>query len=510
MIQKNLILATFILAKFFLQYTLIGPEYELQRDEFLHLDQANHLAWGYLSVPPVTSWNSFLIQLLGNSVFWVKFFPALWGALTMVLVWKGVEELKGDLFAMVLAVTAVFLSALLRLNTLYQPNSLDVLCWTAVYFFLIKYVNSEKPQWMYMSALVLAFGFLNKYNIIFLLLGLIPAVLVVKERRLFLNSHLIGAGLLALVVVAPNLWWQYKHGFPVVHHMQELAEKHLVNVNVAGFLKGQLFFFIGSFFLIVAALFALFIYQPFRKYKLFGWSFVFTLLLFLYFKAKDYYVIGLYPIYLSFGAVVFSDLTSKGWRKIGRPVAMLLPVLFFIPMYNLVFPNKSPAYIAAHREDYQALGLLRWEDGKDHSLPQDFADMLGWKEMAEKVDRIYAGMPEKEVTLVVCDNYGQAGAINYYSKEGIRATSFSADYVNWFDLSPSYKHLIRVKEARGGEEELAQTAPYFESAIVADSVTNAYAREFGTKIFCFVGSKVNINLRIRQEIDEEKNKWLRK
>jgi hypothetical protein len=54
--KKELIFLTgFIILKFILQYFLISPEYDLQRDEYLHLDQANHLAWGYLSVPPLTS-----------------------------------------------------------------------------------------------------------------------------------------------------------------------------------------------------------------------------------------------------------------------------------------------------------------------------------------------------------------------------------------------------------------------------------------------------------------------
>ena len=30
------------------------------------------------------------------------------------------------------------------------------------------------------------------------------------------------------------------------------------------------------------------------------------------------------------------------------------------------------------------IGLLKWEDQKDHELPMDFADMLGWKELTEK------------------------------------------------------------------------------------------------------------------------------
>ncbi|CEJ71010.1 hypothetical protein BN1195_03349 [Chryseobacterium oranimense G311] len=65
--KKNyLLLIFFIIAKFILQYSLISTEYELHRDEYLHLDQANHLAWGYLSVPPMNSWLAWLIKLLGG------------------------------------------------------------------------------------------------------------------------------------------------------------------------------------------------------------------------------------------------------------------------------------------------------------------------------------------------------------------------------------------------------------------------------------------------------------
>src|SRR5215203_4296615 len=134
MSKKTIILIGFIIVKILFQYFLINPEYDLHRDEYLHLDQGDHLAWGYLSVPPVTSWISFVIKLLGDSVFLIKFFPAAFGALTLVLVWKTIEELKGSLFALIMGATAVLFSVLLRLNILYQPNSLDVLCWTAFYY----------------------------------------------------------------------------------------------------------------------------------------------------------------------------------------------------------------------------------------------------------------------------------------------------------------------------------------------------------------------------------------
>src|SRR5260221_12492070 len=88
MTKKAMILACFIIIKFLLQYFLINPEYDLQRDEYLYLDQANHLAWGYSSVPPVTSWISNIVFYLGNTIFWVRFFPSLFVELTIALVWK--------------------------------------------------------------------------------------------------------------------------------------------------------------------------------------------------------------------------------------------------------------------------------------------------------------------------------------------------------------------------------------------------------------------------------------
>ena len=220
--KNGIILICFITAKFLLQYLLYNPVYDLQRDEYLYLDQANHLAWGYLSVPPVTSWISRVIGCLGNTVFWIRFFPALFGALTIVVVWKAIEELKGSLFASILGATCLLFSCLLGLNALYQQNSLDVLTWTTFGFVLIKYINTQKTKWLFIGAVVFAIGFLNKYNFLFLLIGLFPAIALSQQRRLFAKKELILSVLLALLLVLPNLLWQYDNHFPVYYHMKDL------------------------------------------------------------------------------------------------------------------------------------------------------------------------------------------------------------------------------------------------------------------------------------------------
>ncbi len=505
MTKKTIILIAFIILKFALQYILISPEYDLQRDEYLHLDQAHHLAWGFLSVPPVTSWFSYLIFLLGNSIFWIKFFPALFGVLTLIIVWKTIETLKGNLYALILGATCILFSCLLRLNTLYQPNSLDVLCWTAFYYVVIQYIMTEEKKWFYIGAVVFAFGFLNKYNILFLLIGLLPALLLSNQRKILGEKKLYFALILGLLLILPNLVWQYNNQFPIVHHMKELAETQLVNVDRADFLKEQLLFFIGSFLVILAGLYALLFYKPFANYKFFFAAILFTLIVFIYFKAKAYYAIGLYPVYIAFGAVFLSNILNTGWKRYLQLVFILIPLLLFIPMYNLAFPNKSPEYIVQHPEKYKKLGMLRWEDGKDHELPQDFADMLGWKELARKTDSVYSSLPNSENTLVLCDNYGQAGAINYYSKKGIKAVSFNADYVNWFNLDVKYKNVIRVIEYEEAEAEFKETSQHFQSSAYVGQITNKYAREYKTSIFTFINAKVDINKILEQEIKEVKD-----
>ncbi len=505
--KRSLILLGFILAKFLLQYLLISPAYDLQRDEYLHLDQANHLAWGYISVPPVTSWIAYLIKLLGNGVFWVKFFPALFGALTMALVWKITEELKGNLYALVLGALAILVSVILRINILFQPNSLDIFFWTLTYFTLIKYFNTKDFAWIYMCALAVAFGILSKYNIIFLIAGLFPALLLTPQRKIFLSKHLYISMGIVLIIILPNIIWQVRNHFPTFNQLQELARTQLVNVKRMDFVKEQFFFFLGSLFIIFAAFVALLFYKPFKKFRFIALGFLFTIALFIYFKAKAYYAIGLYPVLIAFGSVYLEKLLGNGkWRYL-RPVSIIIVILLAIPFIKIGFPYRSPAQIALHAQAFKKFGLLRWEDGKGHALPQDFADMIGWSALAKNVDSVYRNINDKTHTLVLCDNYGQAGAINYYSAfKNINAVSLNADYINWIPLDKEIKNVILVQDPDDDDTGRVKERPLFDTVYRVGVNANEYSREQGRKVYLLKGAKVDINSTIGDEIKKRKNR----
>ncbi len=506
MSKKTLLLCFFILLKITLQYFLVNPAYDLHRDEYLHLDQARHLAWGFESVPPFTSWISWMILQLGNGVFWVKFFPAVFGALTLLLVWKTIEALNGSLFAMILGAVAVLFSAILRLNMLYQPNSFDILCWTFLYFSFIKYIQSYTSKWLWIAAFAFAIGFLNKYNIVFLLLGFLPAIMLTEHRKIFISKTFYFSTIATILLISPNLVWQYHNDFPVIHHMKTLSATQLVNVNRVDFLKEQLLFFLGSLFVIIAAIIALVRFPPFKKYRVFGWSIIFTLSIFVYFKAKGYYAIGIYPVYLAFGAVYLEHLFQVGWKRYLKPVAILFIFVVFIPFYKIAFPVPSPEYTQQNSGQLKSLGLLRWEDGRDHQLPQDYADMLGWSELAQKTDSAFNSLPDKEHTLVLCDNYGQAGAINYYSTyKNMRAVSMNADYINWFPLEKmEIKNVILIKDATDDDVERTREKKLFRSVYVSGRIEHPLAREIGTTIYILRDATTSINKILKDEIMERK------
>ena len=454
LLSRYWILLVLVTVKLILQYVVVNPVYELHRDEFLYLDQANHFAFGYISVPPFTAVIAKIVYLLGGGLFWVRFFPALFGALTVVFVWLTIEELGGSLFSRILASAALIFSALARINILFQPNSWDILTWTIVFYLLIKFIKSEKPGWLYLLSVVIAVGFYNKYNMIFLLAGLVIGLLLTYQRKILTKSSFWKALILSLLILTPNIIWQVANHFPVFQHMKVLKANQLDNNTSMDFLKSQLLFFIGSLPLTVAALFAFFVYKPFKPFRFIGITFAVVLALFAVMKAKGYYAVGIYPVIIAFGSVYIDNISTKKWRPIIIPLLIGINLGIFIFTLKVVYPVYSPAEIRANAQTFERFGMLRWEDGKNHNLPQDFADMLGWHEMADKSIAAYKLVPADELdnTLIICNNYGQAGALNYYNKGKMpEAYAFNTDYIYWLPSFNKIDNIIVVGKKPGEE-----------------------------------------------------------
>ncbi len=477
----QIILFTLVIIKFALSYASVHPAYEFQRDEYLYLDEANHLAWGFLEVPPALAIQAWITKALGNQWYWVRFWPALFGALTMWVIGLTIKRLQGSWFALTLAGVGFLASAYLRINILFQPNALEFLCWSIYFYLLISYMQAPKNKYLYLLGLFIGLGLLNKYSVIFFLAAAFPVIAISRYRPVFLKPAFYLALLIGLVVFLPNLIWQWQHQFPFFQHMQELKTTQLDLVKPTDFLKDQLLMSFPGAFIWLAGLLALFLAPWARPFRVIGWIYLGVIGIFLLLHGKSYYALGLYPVLLAFGGVAWERLVAVKWQLYLRPVLLLLPLFLMAPVVPLLLPVLSPEATARYCQKFKAIGILRWEDGQDHLLPQDYADMLGWEEMAALVRKAYAQIPaaEHNQTIIWCDNYGEAGAVNYYNAKYQlpRAHSTNASYALWSPPRVNPKIVILVSY-----EAPTDLIPHFKSAQIVGRLNNPLYRESETHV----------------------------
>ena len=504
----------FALVKFASGLALAGyGTYELHRDEYLYLNYGRHLAWGYLEVPPLTALQSWVALALGGGFFWVKAWPLLWGAGTVYVVVRLARRLGGGPWAQALAGLCYLCTAYGRLNLLFQPNSFEVFAFTLSTYLLVRHAQPDgQPRHLYWLGVVMGLGVLNKFTTFFFGAAVLGALLLTDYRSLTRRPAWGAAGL-ALLVAAPTLLWQVAHGLPFRHHMALLRESQLVHVGLGDFWRSQLLLCVSALLVWGPGLLAALAGRPVPATRVVGWLWVLGLGILTLLHGKDYYALGYYPALFAVGAVWWQARLAgvAGWLGgAARAALLLVPPLVLAPLFVLVYPVLSPAAMQRLTAQgfYHDIGFNRWEDGQLHPLPQDFADMQGWHELADKVYAAYQALPDstRAATLIKCDSYGQAGAINYYNRNrGLpEATSFNGNYLYWFpDLrAHRYRQLLLV-----GEGHPAELVPYFREFRKVGEVQNPYARELGATIYLGTGPSPALLARARQEWAAELAAW---
>lgn len=469
--------------KFALPFLLQNSVYELHRDEYLYYAQGQHLAFGFLENPPLIGVLGFISSLFGGGFFWIKFWPALFGALTLLFTARLAKELGGGLFAQSIAALGILFSAYLRTHFLFQPNFLDIFFWTLAAYFIVRYTNTQQPKHLYGIALALALGWWGKYSVLFFVVAFFPALLLSPQRRWLAQKAFWRAALLGIVLILPNLVWQWAHRWPLAHHMAELRDTQLQYINRSDFLKEQLLMLFPVAFVWLGGLVWL-LRQS--RYRIIAFVYFGIIMLLMLGSGKGYYALGAYPMLLAAGGVWLEGIgVSKTWVRYAAAGLILVLALPFVP---ILLPMQAPPQMAEsnRRWHLEKIGLLKWEDQKTHPLQQDFADMLGWRELAQKSETVYNNLPafSKAHTWIVCGNYGQAGALQYYAKQADfkqRVLSGNGSFSLWIKQPVPFQHLIFVDDSPP-EDSLFQ---HFKTAVVADSVTNLLSRQYGTKIWLY-------------------------
>lgn len=510
--NPNRLLYLLAIIGFILPFLIIDPTYELHRDEYLYLEEGKHLAWGFMEIPPLLPFFSWISQAMGASMFWVKCWPALFGSLTFLLMGKLILHLGGRHFAVFLTFLPFVCTGFLRLFFLFQPNFLDTFFWTLSAYTIVRFIQTQHNSWLYVFGIATGLGLLSKYSMAFYTISLLVGLLFTTQRNIFRNKHLYLSAGITLLMMLPNIWWQYQHNFPLLAHMNELKETQLKFNDAGGFLMDQVMMLLSCILIWVAGWVYLFFHANAKPYRAIGWSYVAVIALLAYLNGKSYYAAGVYPILFAFGAYYLERIT-KGkivWRIL-LPGISLSMGLFTLP---LLLPTKPAAELAQwyERHEFHKMGSFKWEDQQYHPLPQDFSDMIGWRELAERTAAVYHALPDtvKEKTLIYCRGYFTAGALNYHAKElGLpQVHSDNASFLLWMPDQYSFKHLMLIDKRMPKANDIV--FQQFKKVTVMDSITIPLFRETGMRVILFENGNDSVNVLTERGIAGMKARFSRK
>ena len=330
-----------------LAHLATGWRYGFDRDELMALEDARHLAWGYVQYPPLTAFlGRVALILFGTSLVGFRFFAALAMAIAVVLTGLMAKEMGGGKWAQVTAALAA-VPFCLGAGALMQYMSFDYACWVLLAYCVAKVASAKKERkesksdegekkessdclavhpaygttgsmevrdagkrWWVGVGAAMGLGMLAKYTMGFLVAGVVAGVLSTPHRRHWRSGWLWMGVLVSLLVVLPNFLWQWKHRFVSLEFLRFLHARDVATGQTDWFLAGQLELTMLAFPLALAGLWSFFFSDEGRRYRVLGWMYVLPLLLFLVMRGRDYYLAPAYPMLYAAGAV----WVERSWR----------------------------------------------------------------------------------------------------------------------------------------------------------------------------------------------------
>jgi hypothetical protein len=125
--------------------------------------------------------------------------------------------------------------------------------------------------------------------------------------------------------------------------------------------------------------------------------------------------------------------------------------------------------------------------------------MIGWEELTQIVyDAYYNLTPaEKERCTIFANNYGEAGAINFYGKKlGLPpAISFNDSYLFWAPDSIPGDVLIKA----GDSDDMVEM---YNDVKIVGRITTPNAREEGLPVYLFKNPKTDVGKYYRDRLKQ--------
>lgn len=380
-------------------------DYGFLRDELAYIDDGKHLALGYVDHPPLVPFFAAAARLVwgDSSLLGLRLWPALCSSALLAVTMQMAREFGGGRLATLLAGLA-FIAAPIFLASavLFQTVTFDLLWWGLASLSFVRLVRTHDERWWLAIGVFAGLGMLTKYTVVFYAAGFALALLVTRDRRSLLRPWPWLAVAIATCIAVPNIAWQVSHSFISLDYTDAINQRDQSIGRTDSFLPEQLLL-LGppAVFVWGAGLAWLLRARAAAPYRVLGWTFLFTVALFVLSQGRGYYTAAVYPPLMAAGGVAFEGLRPGRLRTaaLATVTALLVAGGVFAASVSLpVAPVGS--------------GYFEFASGLNEDLPE----MVGWPELVETIAAVRDELPEDErdQVAVLAGNFGLAGAVNLY------------------------------------------------------------------------------------------------
>jgi len=385
-------------------HLVTGRRFGFHRDELATLDDARHLAWGFVAYPPVTPFFGRLsLMLFGASLTGFRFFAALAEAAAVVITGLMARELGGGRRAQLVASFAAT-PFCLGGGALMQYVSFDYLFWVLTAYFVVRLLKSEDPRWWLTIGAAIGLGMMTKYTMGFFALGIAVAVVLTDARRYLKSKWLWYGVMISIVLFLPNIIWQAQNHFISLDFLKHIHARDVRIGRTNNFLPEQLKFTFLAFPLWFAGLYYCLFAQAGRRFRTLAWMYIVPLLLFIVAKGRGYYLAAAYPMLYAAGSVWGEQLLANLRRTWAHVIRV---VVWAVLLFDIGFAGGLLLPIGQVNSSWWNIA---------NKIQGDFREELGWEELVETVAQIRDTLPAEDRSRlgILAGNYGEAGAIALY------------------------------------------------------------------------------------------------
>ena len=422
----------------------VSDRYGFQQDELYFLVASHHLSFGYVDQPPLAVLLARTTDIFGVNPTAIRILPALAGGAIVVIAARlaalfGARRGGQALAALAIATAGVILGATHIGNT----TPYDLLAWAVILLCVSTALLRGRPRWWLGAGAAAGLGLENEYLVTTLIGALVAGILLTSaHRRVLATPWPWLGGLIALVIWAPNLAWQFANGWPQLTMASALHQQNTSAADYIAGLPSQLLY-VGIFGvpLVIAGFIRLYRHPELRFLGIAATLVVVYVLAWV--PGKVYYSDGMLPAVIAAGSV-----SAERWlayaprRRLRQGLIAAGAVLSIL----LIVPNTLPVL---------PIAVL-------HKVPPDKTvnDSIGWPQLAAAVAAqdaalTRAGQPPTSIYTIA---YAEDGALQLYGGPYHLPPVVSAHNSFW-TWGPGSASDARVLVVDG----LQQLRPYFAS-----------------------------------------------